>query len=99
MTEDRRRYEDDEPIEKIEEILSRPADGVTEPPNTGSETVFMGPSPVSGKWQPSRPTTQAAEQRDVAHAMLDAMRYVTSRGVVLIASPGNEGPNERGDRT
>ncbi len=52
-------YEDDEPIEKIEEILSRPADGVTEPPNTGSKTVFMGPSPVSGEWQPSRPTTHA----------------------------------------
>ena len=53
-------YEDDEPIEKIGEILSRPADGVTEPPNTGSKTVFMGPSPVSGgQWQPSRPTTQA----------------------------------------
>lgn len=40
-------YEDDEPIEKIQEIRRRPPDFVTTPPR--GATVFLAPS-ASGEW-------------------------------------------------
>lgn len=40
-------YEDDEPIEKIQEIRRRPPDFVTAPPR--GATVFLAPS-ANGEW-------------------------------------------------
>lgn len=42
-------YEDDEPIEKIQRIRSRPPDFVTSPHNDRGATVFLVPLP-SGEW-------------------------------------------------
>lgn len=48
MVDDDDFYEDDEPIEKIQEIRRRPLDFVTAPPRRGA-TVFLAPS-ASGEW-------------------------------------------------
>lgn len=50
-------YEDDEPIEKIQQIRRRSPDFVTGPQNGRGATVFLAPSP-SGEWvEHSQPAT------------------------------------------
>ncbi len=54
-------YEDDEPLEKIQAIRRRVPDFVTRRPASRGVTLYLGPSPATGKWeQTAEPVTLGA---------------------------------------
>lgn len=44
-------YEDDEPIEAIRAIRRREPDFITRNPATRGVTLYLGPSPSTGRWE------------------------------------------------